>query len=269
MSLDGEGGKNRRTQIVVALIAAAAGLGGYFLRPPHLNVSGWFQGRVVDEATRDHLAGAKVALEAGGVPPILYSDSEGVFAFPVPEGVRTARVRIELAGYERYDRQVDLASINTLQEIRIRPVKSSGDVPVPVKPPTATVRPTTEQSGGWREPQQAEGFTFTLQNCSRRGSSISCEFSVVADHKDQRLLVWGKSRVMDARGKAELASSISLAGTSTKVGQYSSWSADLVRGIRVAGGIVFDGIDQDQKTMPLIELVTSAGNVQFRDVPLS
>jgi hypothetical protein len=226
---------------------------------------------VVDEATRNHLPGAKVVLEAGGVPPVLYSDSEGVFAFPVPEGVRTARVRIELAGYEHYDRQVDLASMNTMQEIRISPAKAGANAAqTPLKPvPSETVPPTPDQGGAWRRPQQAEEFTFTLQSCSRSSSSISCVFNVVADQKDQRLLVWGRSRIIDSRGKERLAASISLAGKSTKVGQYTSWSVDLVRGIRVVGEVTFDGVDQDQKAAPLIELITSGGNVQFRDVPLS
>jgi hypothetical protein len=230
-------------------------------------------GRVVDDATKDHLAGAKVSLEAGGVPPMLYSDSEGVFAFPVPTGVRTARIRIELAGYEHYDRQVDLSSTDNVQEVRLHAngTKLTG---VSVMPPTATTASTTPlplpaPPAPSPNRQSIEGVTFTMQGCSRQGTTISCRFTVIEEQRDDRVLIWGSSRLIDRRGKEELASTVSLGGSSGKVGRYSSWSDDLVRGIPVAGGITFDAVDADQNQAALIELITSAGNIQFRDVPLS
>ena len=125
----------------------------------------------------------------------------------------------------------------------------------------------TTQTTAWREPQHNEEFAFALQSCSRKGDSITCAFTVVAEHRDRQVYVWGQSRLIDTEGKQWLATAISLAGSSHRVDQYTSVSEELVRGVPVAGTVTFGGYPSTQTSAPLLEIVASEGNVQFRSVP--
>lgn len=116
--------------------------------------------------------------------------------------------------------------------------------------------------------QHNEAFAFTLQSCSHRGESVKCAFTVVAEHRDRRVILWGSSRLIDDAGKELLATSISLAGNDSHVDRYSAVENDLVRGIAISGTITFEGASATLKTAPVIEFVASDGNVQFRSVPL-
>ena len=108
-----------------------------------------------------------------------------------------------------------------------------------------------------------------MNTCSRDGQTVNCSFTMVPEQRDYRVYLWGKSRLVDKEGKQRLASVISIAGQNTRVDQYTSVSEDLVRGVPVAGSITFEGITTAQNIAPLIELVASGGNIQFRDVPFS
>jgi hypothetical protein len=121
----------------------------------------------------------------------------------------------------------------------------------------------------WRDPQSANGFTFKLQQCARRGETVTCDFTVVADQKDDRLYVWAKSRLFDSTGSDHLASSIFIGGNGEKVSHYGAITHDLVRGIPVRARVTFEGVPTTQVGVPLLELALSGDNVQFRDVPLS
>lgn len=121
----------------------------------------------------------------------------------------------------------------------------------------------------WRDPQQGEDFTFSLRSCSRRGTTVNCAFTAVADKRDYRLLVWGTSRIIDGDGKEWLASAVSLAGNNERVDRYTSIAKDLVRGVPINGVIAFELIPVEQRVAPVVEIVTSDGNRQFRNVPIS
>jgi hypothetical protein len=131
------------------------------------------------------------------------------------------------------------------------------------------VNTTTQKNPTSPATQHNEEFAFTLQGCSRKGEAVSCAFSVIAEHRDRGVYLWGTSRLIDSGGKQWLASSIALAGNSHRVDRYSSVSEDLVRSIPVAGSITFEGIPLDEKSAPVIEIISSEGNVQFRNVPVT
>lgn len=95
-----------------------------------------YVGRITDAQTQRGIAGAKVALEFAGAPPIVYTDGEGVFRFTVPSTGPTlaGRVRVEAKGYAIYDRNVDIApSAPRLEDIRLNP-----EIVLPVPTPTLT-----------------------------------------------------------------------------------------------------------------------------------
>ena len=97
---------NSWIQIAVSLIGAASvilvGYWQFFHHPK--GDSRKFVGRVVNERTEESIRGAKITLEVEGAPPVMYTDSEGVFTFPLEGSRETIRLRVEADGYEKFDR---------------------------------------------------------------------------------------------------------------------------------------------------------------------
>jgi TonB family protein len=125
---------SRSTQIILALITAASAiLVGYwqFGQPKEKGPAEigrrHFTGRVIDATDGSRLQGAKISLEAEGVPPVIYTDSEGIFSFDLPNSVKYARLVIEAEGYEDYDRRVDAELSQGIQDIRLAPIPDSGN----------------------------------------------------------------------------------------------------------------------------------------------
>ena len=117
------------TQIIVAIIAAASIIIGaywqFVWKPsqelPHQMVE--YVGRVTDINTGKPIKGAEVTLDFEGVPPIVYTDSVGVYRFKVDiDGNTTGRVRITASGYKDYDRIITLIPSNSsIDEIKLAP----------------------------------------------------------------------------------------------------------------------------------------------------
>lgn len=80
-------------------------------------------GRVVDINTQQTIADAKVSLDLEGVPPIVYTDNEGVYRFKLTVySTITGQVKVEAKGYQTYTRNISiLASDNTIADIRLTP----------------------------------------------------------------------------------------------------------------------------------------------------
>jgi hypothetical protein len=84
-----------------------------------------FVGRISDGTTGENIRGAKVSLEGYEVPLVIYTDSEGVFSFPLNDPNKEIRIRVETDRYENFDLRVTPANIEGIQEIRLtqaRPV---------------------------------------------------------------------------------------------------------------------------------------------------
>jgi len=80
-------------------------------------------GRVIDVDTRQPIAGAKITLDLEGVPPIVYSDSEGVYRFTVAiESNISGQIRVDAQGYQVYTRNITISpDIKTIEDIRLTP----------------------------------------------------------------------------------------------------------------------------------------------------
>lgn len=154
---------SRSTQIILALIAAVSAiLVGYwqFVTPkekarPEAGSQRHFTGRVVDATDGSRLQGAKVSLEAQGVPPVLYTDSEGIFSFNLPNDVKYARLVIEAEGYKLYDRRVDAELTSGIQDIRLSPILSLGNTSGGVSTPAATSQLSAQLAKPVKEPRMA------------------------------------------------------------------------------------------------------------------
>jgi hypothetical protein len=125
--------------IIAALIAATAAITvGYWQYSQKNGGTKDFRGRVIDAKTGKALPQAKIILESQGAPPIIYSDSEGFFYFPLEQTNTQVRIRIEANGHEKYDRFINPASDSGVVEIQVQPTESYSQ-PAPV--PTFTLTP--------------------------------------------------------------------------------------------------------------------------------
>jgi hypothetical protein len=113
----------KRTPVIVALIpvVGAVVLGLVKVAPLLLNQhkSESFIGKVSDKKGTTRIQGAKVSLEGKGLPPVLYTDSEGVFKFEVPEGVEEIKIVVEADGFARFDRRLRVSAKKEIEEIHL------------------------------------------------------------------------------------------------------------------------------------------------------
>lgn len=124
-----------------------------------------YVGRIINSDTGKPIHGAKVSLEFQNAPPVVYTDSEGIFRFSLDStgSNPTGRVKVEAAEYQPYDRFITLSSKNTsLEDIRLKPLSSTSD-PSPIPPPTPTPSPLVDLAGTY-------AGTFSTNSTRFRGT---------------------------------------------------------------------------------------------------
>jgi GUN4-like len=134
-------GSSNRIAIISALIAAAATIAAALIatipKPPPINESIKFSGRVVNAKTETVIRKAKITLEAEGAPSVMYTDSEGFFSFLLKNSTDLVRVRVEVNGYENFDRLISPSGKTLKEEIKLVPRFSipkpsvSNSLPIP------------------------------------------------------------------------------------------------------------------------------------------
>lgn len=143
---------SRKGTIIVAAIAAIGTVFAAFIakwpgkNSEQLQQTGAYKyvGRVLDQVTGNNIRAAKISLEDGGeVPAVAFTDSEGVFSFPISDPKKEIHLRIEAAGYEKFDLRVVPSSISGIQVIKLTPSSS----PIPAQSsqiisPAPTTQPT-------------------------------------------------------------------------------------------------------------------------------
>lgn len=100
-----------------------------------------YLGRVLDAVTNTPIEGAKIQLAFEGAPPVVYTDSEGIYRFTLfaDVGKIYGRIWVTADGYERYNRIVDNPLEKTeLEDIRLKLLPSPTDTPAPIDTPTPT-----------------------------------------------------------------------------------------------------------------------------------
>jgi hypothetical protein len=118
MSLD------KRTLFILALIVVAAILfGAYSLiayRRAHEIIP--YSGRVINKETLRTIRGAQVSVDAFGIPPNLYTDSNGIFSFNLDKSIGTVRIRVEAENCMPFDGFVPLIGSVTrsgIEDVRL------------------------------------------------------------------------------------------------------------------------------------------------------
>jgi hypothetical protein len=142
-------------KIILALIGAAATvLVGYWqfvhpFKPASPSAGKKITGRVMDAVSNRAVGHAKVSMDSEDLPPVQYTDSEGVFTFPMPSSAQYVHLRVEASGYEPADRRINPSALGEIEEIRLQPAR-------PDAPPSS--RPAAELSrdfvpGRWQVDQ--------------------------------------------------------------------------------------------------------------------
>jgi hypothetical protein len=120
---------SRRTLIGVIITAvltavatiSAAGINKCATAPQPGPSSQTFTGRIINKNTEEKVRRAKVSLESEGVPPVKYSDEEGVFSFPLNDPNKEIRLRIEADQYDNFVLLVTPAKNPGIQDVRLTP----------------------------------------------------------------------------------------------------------------------------------------------------
>jgi hypothetical protein len=113
--------------VVAIVVGAVAFLVGhwYFGRPPEDGNFKQFIGRVIDAATEQGIRGAKVSLEAEGLPSVKHTDSNGVVTFWIEKKINNIHVRIAEPDYEKFDSHINVSMITAIEDIRIHRITPS------------------------------------------------------------------------------------------------------------------------------------------------
>lgn len=116
---------DRKTQILLAIIPVIGGIivayWQFVYKPvPDPDKKASYQGRIIDRDSKQVIEGAKVSVEAKGVPPNVHTDSNGIFHLELSEAPKFVRVRVETAGYVPFNEFVPLTE-GKFEDIRLVP----------------------------------------------------------------------------------------------------------------------------------------------------
>jgi len=138
---------NSWTLIIVAIIGAAATVTvGHWQSKSKDESATKFIGRVTDHKTGKPLRKAKISLEGSDVPPITYTDSEGIFSFPLKDSGKQVRVRIAADSYQEFDRRINAIIKNEPEEFPLDLIQSAPQQTNPSPLPSVLNSPKLKSS---------------------------------------------------------------------------------------------------------------------------
>jgi hypothetical protein len=246
-----------------------------------------FTGRVINAVNERPIRRAKVVLEAHGVPPIIYTDSEGIFSFTLEDvnDVIRIRVRVEAEGYQKFDRNVSLSSAGKpIEDIRLEPAGGAAPTgksspPTVNTPPTGTGTSPPDRDRASDQPityQEVDGIGVTLLGGRIIGDTVRFEFEVTNHNpRDKRIDLFGRGSFGN--------------GHSRMITDGQEYSADTMYFGDGSGGIVgrrlppdtplkasltFKGVPGDLRLIKVLELAYSDNNLRpegvlrFTKIPL-
>jgi hypothetical protein len=143
----------KKTFLVVLVPALGAVLIGFFQYvlpfmlhkpPPAPSLERMFAGRVTNEQSGKLLESAKVSLEAKGLSPVTYTDSEGRFSFRLNSDTNEIRIRVDAQGYRPFERKISVSAKTEPEDIRLTPAEPAPTPEISVAaPPPKPRKPLT------------------------------------------------------------------------------------------------------------------------------
>jgi len=133
--------------IVVAVIGLISAYWQFVLKPSGslvATIKTEYVGRIIDVNTQQVIAGAKITLDLAGVPPIVYTDSEGVYRFGVViKSDVSGQIRVDAQGYQVYTRNITISpDIKIIEDIRLVQLGVANAI-------VATLAPTDVSMNNW------------------------------------------------------------------------------------------------------------------------
>jgi hypothetical protein len=126
----------QKIAISIPIIVAIIGLIGtlisnYWSKEPTTLQEIEYVGRVIDSTTKEPIVDAEVSLALEGVPPVVYTDSQGVYVFKVSiKSEISGQVRVDAQGYQTYTQNISISpDIKTIDDIRLTPKASAVSAP--------------------------------------------------------------------------------------------------------------------------------------------
>ncbi|HVR40870.1 MAG TPA: alpha/beta fold hydrolase, partial [Thermoanaerobaculia bacterium] len=139
-------------------------------------------GHVTNGETQARVSYAKVTIEIGGVPKLLTTDSEGFFSYSFMRDDSSGRIRVEAAGFQTYERFIELTGATSVEDIPLVPVK-------PQAPPEAEAvdedRPWSVIIFGDHQERRADVISWMRDALGGNGHDTIVLFPKLAD--EQRL----------------------------------------------------------------------------------
>jgi hypothetical protein len=127
-----------------------------------------FTGRILDWEAKAFVDGVKVTLELDGQSHIIHTDSEGFYRVNanLNEESASARIRVEVNGYEKYNRNITLSSKdNKIEEIYLTPIKNKSKISMDKVVGVATVLGTIISLAALINPFASQQQAPSKQNC--------------------------------------------------------------------------------------------------------
>ncbi len=150
--------KKEPTDITVAKIARASAIfvaiislfGVVFTiysqtnKNPTSQVTEYF-GRIIDINTLQPISNAKITLDLEGVPPVVYTDSEGIYRFEVEiESKISGQIWVDAVNYQPYTRHITISiESNNLEDIRLSPSIDQPVIPTPTETASLPIQSST------------------------------------------------------------------------------------------------------------------------------
>jgi hypothetical protein len=127
-----------------------------------------FTGRVLDGKVKVFVDGVKVTLELDGKSHIVHTDSEGFYQFNANLNAPTAsaRMRVEVDGYEKYNRNITLSHADSkIEEIHLTPSKNKSRIGMDKAVAVATILGTVISLAAFINPFASQQQAASKQNC--------------------------------------------------------------------------------------------------------
>jgi hypothetical protein len=131
--------------ILGGIVALVTGYWQFVYKPAHPDGTSQYMGRVTDQISQRAIRGAKLSVEAQGVPQVYYTDSDGIVHLQLRSLGDTVRIRVEADGYEFFDRNVSL-SRDIIEDVRLTPINVSPPQPSPTTVPAISVNKNDNRS---------------------------------------------------------------------------------------------------------------------------
>lgn len=113
-------------------------------------------------------------------------------------------------------------------------------------------------------------FNIGILGCTQSSGNVTCDFSIANVKDDDNLSIYSnwlnkRSRIIDYEGVEYVASSVSVSSEDNS----SSITKLFVKDVAMVASLIFTGISINTDAVALIELSTSEGRANYRNVPIS